>query len=412
MRCLAPSPDNFGFVSELTSVNRISEGLHFARIKDAVFVSKQPPLLLLFYDFVLSNFPLRLFNAAVDALGSFALAHLFRLNAAYEKLTEESTERVMDSRTQPHKITAKIMDTDYALIIGTAYFANPISIAIGCSPSTQPLIQLLIIISVVFSLRRNIPASMTALSLSTYMIWWPLALLPSLLLTLGRPAVPQEPHRPKLSPANTAIFGLVIFTSALALLVLVSSYTISPSHPNNFEWPLCYYHWATFQDLTPNVGLYWYFFTQIFSRFRTYFVVIFNTLPGILVAPILIRLKEIPTAATISLLALFNVLAPYPTFGNVTFSLLFMSTSPRTLVRLRFISVFCLIALPVPSILMVVFWRMWAIEESGNGNYVYFQQLAYTIFAGLIALDFLSASVSRVKALKITRKPSSKVKQS
>ena len=88
----------------------------------------------------------------------------------------------------------------------------------------------------------------------------------------------------------------------MGLLLAVSSWTVSPSHPTSWEWiHHSYYHWATFQDLTPNVGLYWYFFAQIFSRFRTYFLVTFNVLPFLLVAPILIRLKEIPVAAIVSL---------------------------------------------------------------------------------------------------------------
>ena len=47
---------------------------------------------------------------------------------------------------------------------------------------------------------------------------------------------------------------------------------------------------------------------------------------------------------------------------------------------------------------------MWVDEGTGNANYVYFQQLVYSVFSGLIILDFLGASVSRLKALTLTEK--------
>ena len=47
---------------------------------------------------------------------------------------------------------------------------------------------------------------------------------------------------------------------------------------------------------------------------------------------------------------------------------------------------------------------MWVDEGTGNANYVYFQQLVYSIFSGLLILDFLGASVSRLKALTLTEK--------
>ncbi|GMH88038.1 hypothetical protein TrST_g11110 [Triparma strigata] len=409
----------FGFVSNLTSVSRIQEGLRFSSVADAVYVSNQPPLVLLFYDSVLSCLPLSLFNILCDAAGSLALFELCRLNLQHESLVEEPIERVMDERIRPPKILNRLDNTNWKLLVAAAYFVNPLSTAV---PSTQPLSNFLVLLSIMFALRpsRNIPASMSVLALATYVTWWPIGLLAPLLCCLSQPADPPESsnpspssRRPKLAPAGTVILGLTAFASAMGLLLAVSSWTVSPSHPTSWEWiHHSYYHWATFQDLTPNVGLYWYFFAQIFSRFRTYFLVTFNVLPFLLVAPILIRLKEIPVAAIVSLVSLFNILAPYPTFGSVTFSFLLMLSCPRSVVRLRFISMFCLIALPVPSVLLVAFWRLWAIKESGNGNYVYFQQLAYTVFAGLIALDFLSASVSRIKALKLTRKPAAKLKTS
>lgn len=39
-------------------------------------------------------------------------------------------------------------------------------------------------------------------------------------------------------------------------------------------------------DLTPNVGLYWYFFIEMFDQFRTFFLCVFQILAFVFVIPI------------------------------------------------------------------------------------------------------------------------------
>lgn len=93
----------FGFVSNLTSVSRIQEGLRFSSVADAVYVSNQPPLVLLFYDWVLSCLPLSLFNILCDAAGSLALFELCRLNLQHERCvpTTKSTKSTRNCTIQP-----------------------------------------------------------------------------------------------------------------------------------------------------------------------------------------------------------------------------------------------------------------------------------------------------------------------
>ena len=39
-------------------------------------------------------------------------------------------------------------------------------------------------------------------------------------------------------------------------------------------------------DLTPNVGLFWYLMTEIFVRFRTFFLLLLHSIPVALVVPL------------------------------------------------------------------------------------------------------------------------------
>lgn len=51
------------------------------------------------------------------------------------------------------------------------------------------------------------------------------------------------------------------------------------------------------EDLTPNAGLYWYFFAEIFPRFRGFFLVLFLSQPYVYVLPVVLRLGMFPEAA-------------------------------------------------------------------------------------------------------------------
>lgn len=44
-------------------------------------------------------------------------------------------------------------------------------------------------------------------------------------------------------------------------------------------------------DLTPNMGVFWYFFTEMFEHFRTFFICVFQINAFIYTLPLAIRLR-------------------------------------------------------------------------------------------------------------------------
>jgi len=93
---------------------------------------------------------------------------------------------------------------------------------------------------------------------------------------------------------------VVCFCSALALLLCMSNYV-----ENSWEFLRSTYGFLlTVSDLAPNVGVFWYFFTEVFDHFRTFFVFVFQIHAFIYVAPMTIRLRQRPLFLAYSLLAL------------------------------------------------------------------------------------------------------------
>jgi GPI transamidase subunit PIG-U len=63
-------------------------------------------------------------------------------------------------------------------------------------------------------------------------------------------------------------------------------------------------------DLSPNMGLWWYFFAEIFDHFRAFFLFVFHVQPLLLLVPLTLRLQHKPlvlTVITCLLITLFKV---------------------------------------------------------------------------------------------------------
>jgi hypothetical protein len=83
-------------------------------------------------------------------------------------------------------------------------------------------------------------------------------------------------------------------------------------------------------DLTPNVGMWWYFVTEMFDHFRPFFVGVFHVsicyletfidvqLHNVLyVAPICLRMKHDPLLAMVIITGIFSTWKSYPALGDL-----------------------------------------------------------------------------------------------
>ncbi|CAM9574960.1 unnamed protein product, partial [Discosporangium mesarthrocarpum] len=152
------------------------------------------------------------------------------------------------------------------------------------------------------------------------------------------------------------------------------------------------------EDLTPNVGLYWYFFTEIFPRFRLFFRVLFLSHPYVYVLPATIRLGMFPDVLAHLLLAVFGIFQTYPTFGDLMLSACLFMCHPNTTSRMRLVVPLALIG-TVPCILLPAMRHVWLRAGTGNANFYYFQTVIFNVLHSVFVLQFMAAAVKRRKAL-------------
>lgn len=74
------------------------------------------------------------------------------------------------------------------------------------------------------------------------------------------------------------------------------------------------------RDLQPNIGLFWYFFTEMFEHFRPLFLFSFQLNATILyLVPLTIKLQKQPIFLATILIALTSIFRSYPCIGDIAF---------------------------------------------------------------------------------------------
>lgn len=77
-------------------------------------------------------------------------------------------------------------------------------------------------------------------------------------------------------------------------------------------------------DLTPNVGLWWYFFIEMFDSFREFFLGIFWLHLASYVGGLTVRLRRQPLFVLTAILGVFAIFKPYPSISDASLFLAFL----------------------------------------------------------------------------------------
>ena len=147
-------------------------------------------------------------------------------------------------------------------------------------------------------------------------------------------------------------------------------------------------------ELTPNMGLFWYFFTEMFDHFRTFFTATFQINAFIYVAPLSIRLRRSPFLLAFALITLTAIFKSYPSYGDVGFYLallpLFQHLFPFT--KQLFIVGSMLM---VTTVLGPLVYHLWIYNGSANANYFFAINLVFGTAQIFLVTDILLAHVKR-----------------
>jgi hypothetical protein len=166
-------------------------------------------------------------------------------------------------------------------LMASFYLFNPLLIFTNISHSS--LCFTFLFISEAISqvvVRKSIPRSMISLAIASYLSFTPIYLIIPI-LALG--------HALQIDAVEKVyVMGIGLFTSTVGLLMLFS-FAITAS------WQFIQSTYGTivlFDKISPNVGLWWYLFTEMFVFFTPFYIGIFNLYQFVFIIPITLRLFE------------------------------------------------------------------------------------------------------------------------
>jgi len=193
------------------------------------------------------------------------------------------------------------------LYVSAGYLFNPFIILNCVSLTTTVFTNLLYSIALLSMMRRSIFCSCASIALLTLQGFYPVSLMVPATIYVARATENRK--------IGVAVM-LVAFVSVLTALLTIS-YCIMGSW--SFLWSTVGFI-LTVPDLRPNIGLYWYFFTEMFEHFRWLFIASFQINVSLLyIVPLALRLRRDPMLLAFSYLAIAAIFKSYPCIGDVGF---------------------------------------------------------------------------------------------
>ncbi|KAJ1996029.1 hypothetical protein GGI25_000568 [Coemansia spiralis] len=363
----------------VTSYKRLAEGLHLCAHDISPFdggVFHQSPLLLLLFKafYYLPEFFTNLVYVGADALVALILAKL----AASKRIQQQ--QRIQQrGPAVPGEIALSCSPSMVAML----YLFNPLSLGTVLVRSTIVFSHLAIAAALLAGLDGLANQAVVWTAVATHLSFYPVMLVAPIAL---------------MSAARSTATGNQL--KSIALTVAKFLFVLGAMHAVFVALYGMQYFTATFDftlrvaDLQPNVGLFWYFFIEIFDEFRLFFFVVFQLTALAFAVPVSWRFRRKPLFAATMLVGIISALKSYPAWGDLA---LFLGLLPIFEELLKYMQYAFLSAnlLMYGIGLAPVFWHLWIEQGSGNANFFYAATLVYVFGQITLLFDLGSAMLRR-----------------
>ncbi|KAK3486345.1 GPI transamidase subunit PIG-U [Neurospora crassa] len=361
----------------VTSFKRLQEGLFLYNHNVSPYdggVYHQAPLLLPIFNLLpsFSAFPIftYLLYIAVDILSAHALLRIAESGEASSSARFTSPRR--DKRWS-------------GAIIAALFLFNPFTIATCIGRSTTVFTTCAILHAIANAISGRPFHAMVALAFASYLSMYPLLLLPPLILLCYDKQKLPATGAPNAWIKFTATMVMDVF-GALAVLFQMSFFLTG-------SWEFLsstYGVQLTLSDLAPNIGLWWYFFVEMFDSFRSFFLAVFWLHLSSYVGGLSVRLRQQPLAVITLLLGIFSIFKPYPSIADASLFLGMVPLYRHVFPLLRYSFVIAAIII-YTTFLGPAFYHLWIYAGSGNANFFYAITLVWGLGLSLLVCDLAFA---------------------
>jgi phosphatidylinositol glycan class U len=317
----------------------------------------------------------------VDVLSGITLARIY--------------DRKQKALKRQHGVTPEQAQLDAIVMAGSmfssaggvaaAYLFNPFAIASCLARSTSVLNNLAVLLATYAATVASPLLLALALTVAVLMSLYPALLIPALLLLCSRSASTTSSAR------NWSLATFTISASLLAVSLASGIYASYVAVGGNWLFvDRAYGTIVQLPDLSPNIGLWWYFFIEIFDHFRQFFLLVFNVHVASYALPLTIKYASDPLFAVTSLSGITAMLKSYPTLGDTALFFGMLSLHREVLPYLRYPFVTALLYV-LATLLMPALHHLWLTAGSGNANFFYASTLIWALASGAAVLDLMWA---------------------
>lgn len=266
--------------------------------------------------------------------------------------------------------------------VAAIYLFNPFTMLSTLAKSTIVFSNATVAVAVVAAATHKPLQAMTVLALAAVLSGYPLYLMPAL-ATLGLQCTPGK----SLSFKAYCRLGLVFFFACGLFLLLSYRVVGNWNYLNSVYGTILF-----FSDLTPNIGLWWYFFTEMFEFFRSFFMGVFQIYVAAFSLPVTIRFKENPLFALATMAGISTLLKSYPEVGDIGFYFTLLALFKPIFPLLKY-GIPVTLALLYSAALTPTFYHLWIYLGSGNSNFFYAITLVYALAMTIMLSDSVWAAI-------------------
>ncbi|KAH8410557.1 hypothetical protein KR009_001332 [Drosophila setifemur] len=371
------------FATPLNSHKRLHEGIFLLEngidpyLGDVVH---ETPLILSALSGLFRNFShlLALFYILLDIFTA-AMLYLMARRFVVKKQEQQSVKRKEYAKDTVELQFSAGDKLDIPELVIMAYLFNPLTV-MSCVGMTSTVISNLFLAGFFYCLTKGLLLPcLLILASDTLRSLYPIVLIAPVLLTFSRSSIAK---------------GLVILLlfAVSCVSIAYANYLVLNSW-NFLDGTLGFIFY--FRDLQPNIGLFWYFFTEMFEHFRTMFLITFQLNATVLyLLPLSIKLRKEPMLLATILVALMAVFRAYPSLGDVGFYLALLPLWKRCwkfMAHGFVVFTFFMITLSM----MGALWHLWIYAGSANANFYFGATLAFSTGQIFLITDLLFAHVKR-----------------
>ncbi|KAJ6804471.1 phosphatidylinositol glycan anchor biosynthesis class U protein-like isoform X1 [Iris pallida] len=304
---------------------------------------------------------------------------------------------------------------------------NPLAIITCVGSSTSPLDNLMVVLAIYGACSRLAPLAAFGWVMATHLSLYPAILVVPVVLLLGYgPDAPpsklffqinsagesSQNHDPKKRESASQIgnairifswrpvLHFIVWASIWSFYVLLLS-GISLKGFDGLMEMLKKTHGfiLTVEDLSPNVGVLWYFFAEVFDFFREFFLIVFHVNILFMLVPLAVRLKHRPCFLAFVYVAISSMLKSYPSIGDSALYLGLLGLFANELAEMHF-SFFLFCGYIGVSLLSPVMHNLWIWRGTGNANFYFATGVAYTCLQTILVAESVSTVLNHDRKLR------------